>query len=157
MGGVLRFPAADVRKLIEHARRCDEHAPLFSHLLDPAYLKPGETMPDSGFMRPEQVDTSRIPAHLQLVGDRGVYLLSSGRPNMAPAEGAKEAIYVVYAEGINPNVDPDYYETKRMVFGGDDGAELLALEDVEKMLASDEVQYLCIRLTPEAMELYTLV
>ena len=52
---------------------------------------------------------------LMLVGDHGVYLMSFAQ------EPDKRQI--VYAEGCNPKTDDDFYENKRHIFGGDDGAD----------------------------------
>lgn len=52
-------------------------------------------------------------AGLWLVGDEGVYVMSSGKL----AEGQRPL--VVYAEECNPKTNPDYWHYKRRYFGGD--------------------------------------
>lgn len=65
---------------------------------------------------------------LWLVGDHGVYLM--GNQELNPTKPPN----VVYAEGINPLEDENFYASKRMIFGGDDGAEFLKLQDVKEWL-----------------------
>lgn len=62
---------------------------------------------------------------LYLVHDTGVYLMSNANPGdwIVP----KEKCYVAYAEGCNPDVDSDYYETSRDMVGGDDFAEIIPI------------------------------
>lgn len=70
---------------------------------------------------------------LMLVGDQGVYLMGSQpRPPLEP--GAK-GYHVVYAEGCDPRTDEDFYQNKRDLFGGDDGAEYLELKAIQAWLA----------------------
>lgn len=61
---------------------------------------------------------------LWLVGDEGVYLMSNGRL----ADGARAM--VCYANECNPHTNPDWYAYKHRHFGGDDGVEFLAAEDI---------------------------
>lgn len=62
---------------------------------------------------------------IKLVGDEGVYLMSFAEK--APDEGfsATRKRTIIYAETCNPEIDRDYYENKRYLFGGDDGCETL--------------------------------
>lgn len=104
----LKFPKADVRELFDHARTATEHAASLGEEGRPA------------------------PA-LWLVGDEGVYLMSNGRPGFRDESGKNR---VVYAKGINPNVDPfdRWWERKRAAFGGDDGVESLPLDALKPAL-----------------------
>lgn len=54
---------------------------------------------------------------LMLVYDQGVYIMSF--------DDAVEGRTVVYARGCNPDLDIHFYETKRQLVGGDDGADEL--------------------------------
>ncbi|MCO6180952.1 DUF3085 domain-containing protein [Ciceribacter sp. RN22] len=67
---------------------------------------------------------------LWLVGDEGVYVMSSGKL----AEGQRPL--VVYAEECNPKTDPDYWHTKRRYFGGDDGVEFIDAVELERLTAA---------------------
>lgn len=61
---------------------------------------------------------------LWLVGDTGVYVMSNGRLT-------KDARPMVcYADQCNPATNPDWYDYKRRYFGGDDGVEFLAAEEI---------------------------
>lgn len=81
-------------------------------------------------------------AGLWLVGDEGVYLLSNGRL----AEGQKAL--VVYALECDPSTNADYWHYKRRHFGGDDGIEYLAADQVLPLLdASPDATHLTIHLT----------
>jgi hypothetical protein len=70
---------------------------------------------------------------LMLVGDQGVYLMGSQpRP---PLEPGVKGYQVVYAEGCDPRTDEDFYQNKRDLFGGDDGAEYLTLKSIQAWLS----------------------
>jgi hypothetical protein len=62
---------------------------------------------------------------LWLVGDEGVYLMSSGKL----AEGQRPL--VVYAEECDPKTNPDTWHYKRRHFGGDDGVEFIDAVELE--------------------------
>jgi hypothetical protein len=61
---------------------------------------------------------------LWLVGDEGVYLLSNGKL----AEGARPL--VLYSEECHPKGDIDWWDYKRRWFGGDDGIEYFAADQL---------------------------
>ena len=122
----LRFRMAEVEKLMNHAESCDEWFMGFEDDLKP---QPG----------------------LQLVGDSGVYLMSNGRPHL-PREGEPDAHHVVYAQGINPNVDDfdTWWSNKNATFGGDDGAEMLCIipQLRTRQKRADRLEWLEIEMTP---------
>ncbi len=128
----LIFDAEQVRELYEHAKAASSHSATFEHLLDPAFLKAGESMPANGVMRPDQADNAKIPAHLILVKDQGVYLMSSGNPPLAGKRDAKSPNgtpyrpmhHVVFADGLGADAD---YEDLSAV-SGDDFAEAIPLD-----------------------------
>lgn len=126
----LIFDMEEVRALIEHALSCKEHTP-GAHILDPGILRDGATLsPDQhGFPKTEQIDFAKVPAHLQLVKDSGVYLMSSGRPHLP---GKDTHNHVVYAKGYGPDAD---YETVSRV-SGDDFVESIDLAFAHKALLS---------------------
>lgn len=118
----LLFPLADIIELLDHA----ENAPTSS-------LCHGEDRRGG----------------LLLVGDQGVYLMSNGVPILqrpgAPAGHSK----VVYANGINPNTDEDWYDRKRATFGGDDGAEFIDAAAVRTLIKQfPDATHLDVALTP---------
>ena len=77
-----------------------------------------------------------------LVGDEGVYLMHNGKTS-ARVNGAimagdvfnGEKIAVVYAKESDPRKG-DTWDSKRALFGADDGIELLARQSVEAWIAS---------------------
>lgn len=105
MGGKLTFKHDDLKGLLIHAMA---QWPLE---LRPLY---NETKPEPGFW---------------VVGDQGVYLMHNGKMHDVP-EGETQP--VVYAVECNPHGDfDDWYETKRRVFGGDDGVDFVSREAIE--------------------------
>ena len=95
---ILEFAAQDVQRLITHANEASGH--------------------NMGW-----IDIDPKPA-LILVGDRGVYLMSNGRPCQR-VEFGKDKAFVVHAKGHSPDIDATWWEAKRASFGGDDGADTL--------------------------------
>lgn len=82
---------------------------------------------------------------LMLVGDRGVYLMS-----FAQEPGKRN---IVYAQGCNPNKDPDYYENKRILFGGDDGADKIGNKQEWMQHMDSDKEFLKLKLTPTEIHL----
>jgi hypothetical protein len=68
-----------------------------------------------------------------LVGDDGVYLMHNGT---LPDGGVLP--FVVYAEECNPKTMPfdEWWNNKNASFGADDGAEFIARDDMEKLIAT---------------------
>ena len=70
---------------------------------------------------------------LLLVGDHGVYLMSNGSPGLPhPTKSTPERFrhFTVYALGMDPEHDPDWWETRSHTYGGDDGCDFLPLDSV---------------------------
>ncbi|EGG78853.1 hypothetical protein SXCC_00574 [Gluconacetobacter sp. SXCC-1] len=67
----LHFDRALVARLLAHAQAASEHSPTYDQLVDPVFLKAGVS---SRHPTGTDVDRTRIPAGLMLVGDHGVYL-----------------------------------------------------------------------------------
>lgn len=110
---ILSFNAEAVRRIVTHAKAAPAH--------------------DMGWL----ADTAPQPA-VMLVGDHGVYLMSNGSPR-DPAEDNGGSTFVSYTLGIDPGHDADWWETKRALYGGDDGADtLLVIETLELLLARGE-------------------
>lgn len=113
----LLFPAAEVRKLYEHARDAPRH---------------GKAYGERGNGKPQ----------LMIVKDDGIYMMSNGEPRLL-ADGTIAKIepplekdapeverhnYVVYATGYNPKVDGDVWQKCRAAAGGDDFGEHVDLD-----------------------------
>lgn len=106
----VHFPRAAVVALVAHAKASPEHHKPY-----------GNTSKDN-------------PPGLILVGDQGVYLMSSGRPAMAD-DAPGRVVYCRESDPTAPGADFDvWYENKRAIFGGDDGCELLPLAGIEQSL-----------------------
>ncbi|MDX5412815.1 MAG: DUF3085 domain-containing protein [Rhodobacterales bacterium] len=127
--GILKFKADEVKKLIDHACTAPEHSQFYGEKVGPA---------------------------LMLVGDQGVYLMSNGIPRFQ-AEGKPEGhSFVAYAEGCDPTLDEEeWWENKRYLFGGDDGADALGGAWMNKMAAMADAgaTEILIRITPSTLEL----
>ena len=67
---------------------------------------------------------------LVLVGDQGVYFMAHCDRGKMPEGGWP----VAYAKGCHPKLDADFYDNKRAIWGGDDGAEFFPLDDVIGLL-----------------------
>lgn len=104
---LLTFYTVQVQRIIAHAKAAPEHEMGWTN------------------HRPQPAVT--------LAGDRGVYLMSNGMPRdqLTPD---KPGNYVAHASGMNPNIDPDWYEAKRRVYGGDNGADCLLIIDELQLL-----------------------
>lgn len=102
---ILKFSTIGVRRLVDHAKAATSHRETYGSPPDPGLI---------------------------LVGDQGVYLMSSGIPDLR--DGDKPVL--VYAEGINPEVDDfdAWWDAKRASFGPDDGTDLLPIDDIEAVL-----------------------
>jgi len=103
---VFTFPVLAVRKVIERG-------------IADAEANGGFRVPYSGFSAAEQARPG-----LWLVGDMGVYIMANGK---LPKGGRP---FVVYSEQCHPRGDIDWREYKRRHFGGDDGVEFIAAEQL---------------------------
>lgn len=127
----LTFDVAALTPLVAHALACTTRSPTYTMLVDPAYRKDGVTLAVGDRPKAEDIDCTKIPAHLQLVKDEGVYLLSSGNPRlMDPADPTGQKSLVVYAEGMSP---ADGWEAWQ-ILGGDDFVEAIDLDFVKKAI-----------------------
>lgn len=63
-----------------------------------------------------------------LVGDEGVYLLHNGKPSDEKRQP------LVYARECNPDTTKNWWEAKRAIFGGDDGADFVSRAVVEAIV-----------------------
>jgi len=126
---IISFPMEDVRRLTTHARSCAEwHMPYRE-----MYAEMAEADRRAG-REPEPYPHGDPRPALQLVGDHGVYLMSNGLPGL-PADGDQ---HVVYALGGNPRLDPDFYDFKVDMWGGDDGVDLVEIDEVDRQAATGQ-------------------
>ena len=119
---LLKFNAAAVKPLIEHAMAAKSH-------------------------RTEYCGVQMCKgAALMLVGDQGVYLMSNGLPGLPAGK------HVVYAEGHNPEQDPDWYEAKRDSFGGDDGVEFIECLAAIRLFIEQGYPHVLVEITEDKVE-----
>lgn len=149
---VFKFPAAEVAKLVELSKNAPKRRPVYSQMIDPAFRLDGKKGDFNA--RESDVDQTKIPAGLWLVGDQGVYLMS----NAAEQEkNDKGRLPVVYAQGLNPDVDEDFYEQKRAMYGGDDGSDFLPVDMFEQVLQGQggvQPRFVKIKLTTRDISVY---
>ncbi|WP_019583837.1 DUF3085 domain-containing protein [Thioalkalivibrio sp. ALE16] len=127
----LVFPWGAIKPLIEHTRQCDRWQPTLAERVQ-AIIEAGHASNDWEAFRvmsesPGVCANPPSEAGLLLVGDHGVYLMSSGIPDLMAPEDGGERRAVVYALGCDPERDPDWYDTKQDTFGGDDGVDKIPL------------------------------
>lgn len=79
--------------------------------------------------------------------DHGAYLgaVKGREPDIARC--------LFYFPGMNPETDPDWYDTTRATFGGDDFGDLLPVEELRMMLAQSDVGKIRWRVTEDAIEI----
>lgn len=85
----------------------------------------------------------KADSKLMLVGDEGVYLMSFDQE-----VGQRQ---IIFAEGCNPNKDPDWYDKKGEAFGYDDGGDPIgtAKELVHVVVACKHWVY--VNITPTSL------
>ena len=153
----LHFDQALVRQLLEHSKAATERRPSFDQLYEGRFRRDGkdvdlDTLGSDNFPTADDVDSTRIPAGLWLVGDQGIYLMSNGRPPLL-VDPADTRNVTARAAETNPAVDPDgWWEVKRAAFGGDDGVVFLELPFVEGLIALGRDGTVCLDLTPKQIE-----
>ena len=87
-----------------------------------------ESADDDGFsmsIDPQaEIDASKIPAGIFLVGDDGIYIMSNAADQEKGADGK---LPLAYADEANPETmsGEAVYDAKRRIFGGDDGVDFL--------------------------------
>lgn len=119
---ILSFHAASVRRVIDHAKSAPEHQMSWTeHLPQPAVI---------------------------LAGDQGVYLMSNGLPSDKRAD-APERNFVAHALGMNPKIDPDWYEAKRTSYGRSHGEDLLLIVDTLELLLGRGETFVQIEITED--------
>ena len=126
----LHFDHALVTQLLAHAEAAKEHTPTFDQLYEPTFLKDGKETQSPSY---DDIDLTKVPAGLMLVGDNGIYLMSNGKPALKDPE--RTGNLVAYAFEADPQKKPDdWWHVKRAAFGGDDGAEFLAAKAIRNAL-----------------------
>lgn len=76
--------------------------------------------PDGGIFWPssKHIDPARLTPQILLVKDHGVYLITNASLDGTPVSRDT----VVYARGMNPSVDDEWYDEAEEALGGDDSS-----------------------------------
>jgi len=92
----------------------------------------GKVILKDGWPDSDKIDQNKLNAKraLHLVGDHGLYMMAGSKENFPRKDGG-EGSHVVYAKGCNPDLDEDFYDNKKALFGGDDGVLSIPLAWVE--------------------------
>lgn len=136
---IVEFPIAGVKRIYEHSMANPLYSPTFGQLYKAEYRKDGKEVSFDGDVTPTSadVDVSKIPPQFYLVKDRGAYVMAATETPL-PVDEEGSANFVVYCEGCNPDVDEDYYETARAIFGGDDFGDPIPLDWMKMAIDSGE-------------------
>ncbi len=152
----LHFDLAVVRRLLDHSKAATERSPTCDQLYEGQFRRDGKdadlkSISASNFPTADDVDPTKIPAGLWLVGDHGIYLMSNGRPPLRPGVGDNLNI-VAHAPEADPRVNPEgWWGAKRAAFG-DDGVVFLELPFVEGLIARGRDGRVCVDITPAQVE-----
>lgn len=150
MPGILTFNIdEDLKAIVEHARAAVLRNACYEELYDPECRRDGKTPEEGKFPEPDDIDEEKIPPGLWLVADRGVYLMSPGKPGLNARNG--EGSLVSYAVECNPS-DDHCYDSKTSIMGGDDGVDKIGLEVFEEAIRSGAVAVI-IEVTSDALKI----
>lgn len=153
MSKELMFPLVDLRPILDHARAAPAQRITYAQRMDASVWKTGVT-PVNGMVSEEDVDPAKLAPAVLLAKDQGVYLLSAGIPRQL-VPGSDEKSVVVYADGMHPERDPDWYDTAHAAVGGDDFVESLPVADIDAMLVQfPDATTLCINVTRTRLSMF---
>lgn len=100
------------------------------------------------FKKEEVVEAFRVlppEGGVVLVGDQGIYLM----PEKFVDELRRR---VVYAAGTNPDVDEDWYDEKRNLYGGDDGVDTVGTVEEILRIAKAAKKFVIVNLSETEIE-----
>ena len=156
----LHFDLALVQRLLNHSKAATERRPSLEQLYEGRFRRDGkdadlDNITNANFPIADDVDPTKIPPGLWLVGDQGIYLMSNGRPPLLvdPA-GTRNLVARVAETDLTSDVD-GWWEVKRAAFGGGDSVVFLELAFAEGLLARARDGRVCIDLTPAQAEAVT--
>ncbi len=150
----LHINSSSLLTLLEHSRNARERSPTLEQLFDGRFRKDGRdidmhTAKISEWPGIHDIDLEKIKPGLWLVGDRGIYFMSNGRPPLKDiSEPGKNR--VVHAIEADPAIHPDtWHDVKRAAFGADDGAVFIQESFCSKLIESSVADFCAIDLTPQ--------
>lgn len=113
---VLTFDIDKLTSLATHALEAKSHTYGYDILFMPEHHKGGTVVMKNHWPDSDNIDQTTIKPALILVKDHGIYFMSNGQPGL-PKDGDRN---VVYANECNPRTLEDWYDTARLIMGGDD-------------------------------------
>lgn len=146
MAGRISFPMVELEKVVAQFQQENVTlTPTMDCLFDASLYPDSKIVDKNGRTEQEakklkqawwpdrtKIDQSKLKPKLMIVGDHGVYVMANvNNPNLV-VNGVQKSNIIAYAIGFNPDIDPDFYDRKRDVFGGDDGAISVGLDWFEK-------------------------
>ncbi len=136
----LHFDQALVRQLLDHSKAATERSPSYDQLYEGRFRRDGkdadlDNLGSDNFPTADDVDPTRIPPGLWLVGDQGVYLMSNGKPALLVDPADTRTSWPTPPRRTPPPASTAWWEVKRAAFGGDDGVVFLELPFAEGLLA----------------------
>lgn len=147
---IVTFDRALIERLLAHAEAASERRATLTQLFDKSLRKPGHGAREWGLQ--EDVDPTKIPAGLWLVGDHGIYMMSNGLP-LLPFDDGQKPNLCAYAREADPAQNAGRaHDVKRQAFGGDDGCEFLDAALVRQALKQASGDTLRMTITPETLE-----
>jgi hypothetical protein len=133
----LHFHAPLVRRIYKHSKAAQTRTPTADQTYQGEYRKDGMDLnpQEVGMDIPtiSDVDLTKIPPGLWLVGGKGVFLMSNGTPGLLIGSGQEHV--VAHAIEANPSLAPDWLQVTRSLFGPYQGLELLEAPFIEAMFA----------------------
>nr|WP_249110569.1 DUF3085 domain-containing protein [Neokomagataea anthophila] len=145
----MTFDNAALLKLLQHSFEAQTRNPNFVQLGDKSLRKPGQTQKDYGSL--DDVDLTKVPPGLWLVGDEGVYVMSNGLPALKNDDSGTGSV-CVYAKEADPTRNAEEARiVKEMTFGSDDGCDFMEGEGLLRLLLAAPDRPLRVSLTPDAM------
>ena len=133
----------DVASMIAETEKGSGFSASMEHLFDPQYRLDGKKPPEGHWPEISEIDVSKIPPGLNLVGDQGIYLMSNSNDvqmvEVLTLNGrTTKRFRVAYCRECNPDTMPfdEWYAAKQLIFGGDDGGIFLDLDSLKGVRAA---------------------
>lgn len=150
----LHFYEPLVRRIYEHSKVSKKHKPTVDQTYQGEYRFDGKTLDsEEVYMNPPtaaDVDFTKIPPGLWLVGGKGVFLMSNGAPGLILGSGPGHV--VAHAIEADPLLGSNWRDITKRLFGPLYGLELLEAPFIEAMFAKTENSLVGIRFSSETLD-----
>lgn len=138
----LRFNAQDVQRVCRHT------------LSAPQQMKQVVGYHPTASNASEPITVPPSAASVLLVHDNGIYLMSNGTPrDIISGDEHTGRSFCAYAEGCNPDIDEDWWDTSRALVGGDDFGDTLPWAQDMLNLIQEGYSTIVITFTPKKLTL----